>query len=131
MPDQVLQAMHRASPNIYAGELVEMTDTLPPDLRKVARTEHHVAIYIANGHGAWEAALSNTLQEGDKVLVPASGRFAYGWSEMAEAIGLRIEVMDSTSSSGIALPRGLIASRSRRWIGGFACIRAEYCFQIS
>ena len=69
MPDEVLQAMHRASPNIYAGELVDMTNTLPPDLRKVARTEHHVAIYIANGHGAWEAALSNTLKEGDKVLV--------------------------------------------------------------
>ncbi|MFY1706429.1 pyridoxal-phosphate-dependent aminotransferase family protein [Tritonibacter scottomollicae] len=94
MPDEVLQAMHRASPNIYAGELVDMTNTLPPDLRKVARTEHHVAIYIANGHGAWEAALSNTLKEGDKVLVPASGRFAYGWSEMAEALGLNIEVMD-------------------------------------
>ncbi|TNJ48564.1 alanine--glyoxylate aminotransferase family protein [Phaeobacter sp. B1627] len=94
MPDQVLQAMHRASPNIYAGELVDMTNTLPGDLRRVARTEHHVAIYIANGHGAWEAALSNTLQEGDKVLVPASGRFAFGWSEMAQALGVEIEVLD-------------------------------------
>ncbi|OIQ25800.1 MAG: septum site-determining protein [Alphaproteobacteria bacterium MedPE-SWcel] len=94
MPDQVLQAMHRASPNIYAGELVDMTNTLPGDLRRVARTEHHVAIYIANGHGAWEAALSNTLQAGDKVLVPASGRFAFGWSEMAEALGIEIEVLD-------------------------------------
>ncbi len=94
MPDQVLQAMHRASPNIYAGELVEMTATLPDDLRRVARTKHHVAIYIANGHGAWEAALSNTVKEGDTVLVPASGRFAFGWSEMAEALGVTIEVMD-------------------------------------
>ncbi len=94
VPDQVLQAMHRASPNIYAGELVEMTETLIPDLRRVARTRHHVAIYIANGHGAWEAALHNTLQPGDRVLVPASGRFAIGWSEMAEALGLEVEILD-------------------------------------
>ena len=41
IPDQVLQAMHRPSPNIYAGELVDMTATLIPDLRRVARTKHH------------------------------------------------------------------------------------------
>ncbi|KIC12336.1 septum site-determining protein [Leisingera sp. ANG-M1] len=94
VPDQVLQAMHRASPNIYAGELIEMTATLIPDLRRVARTQHHAAIYIANGHGAWEAALQNTLQPGDLVLVPASGRFAIGWSEMADGLGIETEVLD-------------------------------------
>jgi hypothetical protein len=44
---------------------------------------------------------------------------------------LRIEVMLSTSSSGTGLPSGLMSSRSRRWIGGFDCILAEYCFHIS
>ncbi|NVK16731.1 MAG: aminotransferase class V-fold PLP-dependent enzyme [Rhodobacteraceae bacterium] len=95
VPDPVLQAMHRPSPNIYAGELVEMTAGLIPDLRRVARTEHHAAIYIANGHGAWEAALQNTLQPGDLVLVPASGRFAIGWSEMADSLGIETQVLDS------------------------------------
>ncbi len=33
-------------------------------------------IYIANGHGAWEAALTNVLSRGDKILVLESGRFA-------------------------------------------------------
>ncbi|MCB4455292.1 pyridoxal-phosphate-dependent aminotransferase family protein [Leisingera sp. McT4-56] len=94
VPDPVLQAMHRPSPNIYAGELVEMTAGLIPDLRRVARTDHHAAIYIANGHGAWEAALQNTLQPGDRVLVPASGRFAIGWSEMAEGLGIETEILD-------------------------------------
>ncbi|UWQ76055.1 alanine--glyoxylate aminotransferase family protein [Leisingera sp. M658] len=94
VPDQVLQAMHRASPNIYAGDLVEMTATLIPDLQRIARTRHQVAIYISNGHGAWEAALQNTLQPGDLVLVPSSGRFAIGWSEMAEGLGIEAEVLD-------------------------------------
>ncbi|WP_278922970.1 MULTISPECIES: pyridoxal-phosphate-dependent aminotransferase family protein [Pseudophaeobacter] len=111
IPDAVLQAMHRPSPNIYAGELLSLTDSLIPDLKALARTEHFVAIYIANGHGAWEAALTNTLQPGDKVLVPASGRFAIGWSEMAAALGIEIEILDF----GTAAPWDLeqVAARLR------------------
>lgn len=94
IPDPVLQAMHRPSPNIYAGELLSLTDSLVPDLKALAGTQHFVAIYISNGHGAWEAALMNTLQPGDKVLVPASGRFAIGWAEMANALGVETEILD-------------------------------------
>lgn len=94
MPDRVLNAMHVAAPNIYHGELVELVAGLVPDLLKVARSSGKVAIYIANGHGAWEAALHNVLAPGDKVLVPATGRFGHGWGEMASALGLEVEVMD-------------------------------------
>ena len=90
MPDAVLRAMHRASPNIYEGELVDMVAGMIPDLRYVAQTEGHVAIYISNGHGAWEAALSNVLAEGDKVLVPATGRFGHGWADMAQGLGIEL-----------------------------------------
>lgn len=94
MPDAVLQAMHRGAPNIYSGELIEMTAGLIPDLRRVAGTIHHAAIYIGNGHAAWEAALSNTIAPGETVLVPASGRFAHGWAEMAEGIGAKAQVVE-------------------------------------
>ena len=94
IPDRVLSAMHRASPNIYEGELLKTVDTLVPDLKAVARTEHDVAIYIANGHGAWEAALRNTLREGDRVLVVETGRFAAFWGDMAESMGLHAERLD-------------------------------------
>ncbi len=94
MPDAVLQAMHRASPNIYEGELVDMVAGLVPDLKRVARTEGHVAIYIANGHGTWEAALANTVALGEKVLVCATGRFGHGWAEMAEGMGIDVEILD-------------------------------------
>jgi len=38
-------------------------------------------IYIANGHGAWEATALQVLSRGDKVLVLESGRFAIGWGK--------------------------------------------------
>jgi alanine-glyoxylate transaminase/serine-glyoxylate transaminase/serine-pyruvate transaminase len=94
MPDAVLQAMHRAAPNIYAGEIVDMAASLVPDLRRVARTEHNVAIYIGNGHAVWEAALSNVISEGDRVLVPATGRFGHGWGDMATGLGAEVDVLD-------------------------------------
>jgi alanine-glyoxylate transaminase / serine-glyoxylate transaminase / serine-pyruvate transaminase len=50
-------------------------------------------IHIANGHGAWESALSNVLSRGDKVLVLESGRFAIGWGQAAAAMGADVEVL--------------------------------------
>jgi len=94
MPDAVLRAMHRGAPNIYAGELVDIAASLVPDLKRVARTNGHVAMYIGNGHAAWEAALANTISPGDKVLVPATGRFAHGWGDMATGLGAVVDIID-------------------------------------
>lgn len=94
MPDAVLRAMHRAAPNIYAGELIDITRSVVADLKRVARTDRNVAIYIANGHGAWEAALSNVVAAGDRLLVPACGRFAHGWADMAAGLGAECEILD-------------------------------------
>jgi alanine-glyoxylate transaminase/serine-glyoxylate transaminase/serine-pyruvate transaminase len=105
MPDRVLNAMHRAAPNIYAGALIEMTRSLIPDLRAVARTRHAATIYIGNGHAVWEAALANVLSRGDLVLVPATGRFGYGWGEMAKGLGAEVEVMDFGKRAPVDLAR--------------------------
>ena len=94
MPDRVLRAMHRAAPNIYAGQLVDMTASLIPDLKAVARTKGEAAIYIGNGHAAWEAALANTCAPGDTVLALQTGRFGIGWGQMADAMGIEVEPLD-------------------------------------
>src|ERR1700685_384589 len=86
IPDEVLRAMHRPAVDIYAGPLVQLTDSLLGDLARVFRTGARVYIYISNGHGAWESALSNVLSKGDKVLVLESGRFAWGWGNMAAGL---------------------------------------------
>lgn len=93
VPDSVLNAMHRAAVDIYTGELVGITDTCRDGLKTVFRTEGRAYIYAANGHGAWEAALTNVLSRGDTVLVLESGRFARGWGEMAEVLDVTVEVL--------------------------------------
>lgn len=101
MPDRVLQAMHRPAPNIYSGQLPDMVATLVPDLKAVAKTEHNVAMFICNGHGAWEAALVNAFSRGDKVLVLITGRFGNGWGDIAKALGIEVVELDFGNSADV------------------------------
>jgi alanine-glyoxylate transaminase/serine-glyoxylate transaminase/serine-pyruvate transaminase len=94
MPDRVLNAMHRAAPNIYAGPLVESVPGIKADLKAVARCSGHVAIYITNGHGAWEAANVNLFSRGDKALSLVTGRFGEGWGQQARALGVDVQAID-------------------------------------
>jgi alanine-glyoxylate transaminase/serine-glyoxylate transaminase/serine-pyruvate transaminase len=93
-PERVLNAMHRTAPNIYEGEIVDMTRAMMPDLRRVAMTAQHVAIYIANGHGAWEAANCNMFSRGDRALLAATGRFGHGWAEGLQRQGVGVDILD-------------------------------------
>ncbi|MFT3689299.1 pyridoxal-phosphate-dependent aminotransferase family protein [Paenirhodobacter sp.] len=94
MPDRVLAAMHRAAPNIYEGDIVDMTRAIVDDLRRVAMTRHHATIYIANGHATWEAAIANLFSRGDKALSLATGRFGINWAQHAGAMGVEVEMID-------------------------------------
>lgn len=127
MPDRVLRAMHRPAPNIYTGELIDMVPGIVRDLKAVARTGHEAAIYIANGHGAWEAALSNVFSRGDKALALATGRFTLGWTDMARKMGIDVEVIDFGRRSDIDLARvaeRLAADRDHE-IKGILCVQVD------
>jgi len=93
MPDEVLRAMHRPALDIYSDTMVQMTESLLSDLSRLFITKGHSYIYIANGHGAWEAVLSNVLSRGDKILVLESGRFAINWGNAAAAMGVDVEFL--------------------------------------
>ncbi len=93
MPDEVLRAMHRPAVDIYSGPLLALTDSLLRDVGRMFDTKGHSYIYIANGHGAWEATLTNVLSKGDKILVLESGRFAIGWGDNARRMGVEVEVL--------------------------------------
>ena len=92
IPDRVLRAMHQGSPNIYEGPLIDMMAGLFPDLRQVAGTTGHVAIYIGNGHAGWEAANANLFSRGEKALVLAVGQFGLSWANSARAMGIEVGV---------------------------------------
>ncbi|TNE39627.1 MAG: aminotransferase class V-fold PLP-dependent enzyme [Alphaproteobacteria bacterium] len=94
VPDAVLAAMQRPAIDIRQGDLVTITDGLMRDLKLIAGTKTGTPfIFIANGHGAWEAAISNVLCRDDKVLVLESGSFAVGWGQSGATLGVDVEVL--------------------------------------
>lgn len=104
-PDRVLRAMHRGSPDIYEGPLIDLVAGLWPDLRQLAGTQGHVATYIGNGHAGWEAANANIFSRGDRALVLAVGQFGLSWANSARAMGIEVDLLDFGKSSTVDFGR--------------------------
>jgi alanine-glyoxylate transaminase / serine-glyoxylate transaminase / serine-pyruvate transaminase len=101
IPDEVLRAMHRPAVDMYSKPLIALTDSLLRDLSQLFGTAARSYIYIANGHGAWEAALTNVLSKGNKILVLESGRFALDWGDTAARLGIEVEVLKGDSHRAV------------------------------
>ncbi|MGL6210177.1 MAG: pyridoxal-phosphate-dependent aminotransferase family protein [Paracoccaceae bacterium] len=95
VPEAVRQAMNVPMQDQRAHDFGDLTLSLFADLKKVFKTETgHVMLLPGSGTGAWEAAITNTLNVGDKVLMARHGMFSTLWVEMAERLGLQVEVID-------------------------------------
>ncbi len=70
-------------------------------LKAIFKTEGQVLIYPSSGTGAWEAALSNALSPGDRVLMFETGHFATLWHNMAVRLGLKVDFIPGDWRSGV------------------------------
>jgi alanine-glyoxylate transaminase/serine-glyoxylate transaminase/serine-pyruvate transaminase len=117
LPAQVLRALARPAIDIYHGPLHDVSLDCLDGLRELFGTSEKTYIFTANGHGAWEAALCNTLSRGDLILVLESGLFAVHWAETAGKLGLEIEVLPGSWRSAVdatALTHRLTQDKERR-----------------
>ena len=94
LPERVLRAANRASPDIYGEELATLNQNVMAQLKRLAGTKAHIAPYIGNGHAAWEASAVNLFNRGDKALVITSGMFGRSWADFLGRLGVAIEVLD-------------------------------------
>jgi alanine-glyoxylate transaminase/serine-glyoxylate transaminase/serine-pyruvate transaminase len=69
-------------------------------IKTIFKTANPVIIYPASGTGAWEAALSNTLSPGDRVLMVETGHFATLWKSMATKLGIQPEFIATDWRTG-------------------------------
>ncbi len=101
VPPRVLAAT--ASPTIdHRGPaFAELTSALLPRLQEVFGTGSAVVVYPSSGTGAWEAALTNCLSPGDRVLGFETGYFATLWRDMAIRLGLTVEFVPGDWRHGV------------------------------
>src|SRR6202051_2199326 len=91
VPDRVLRAIDMPLIDQRGPEFAKLTKRVLEGIKTIFKTRHPVTIYTATGTGAWEAALTNTLSPGDRVLMVETGQFATLWKVMAERLGLKPE----------------------------------------
>jgi alanine-glyoxylate transaminase / serine-glyoxylate transaminase / serine-pyruvate transaminase len=106
VPDRVLRAMHRAMEDHRSSDFPTLSAPVLEDLKQIFKTQSGQAfIFPASGTGAWEAALSNTLSPGDKVLAARFGMFSHLWIDMAQRLGLEVQVLDAEWGEGAPIER--------------------------
>ncbi len=103
VPEAVRQAMNVPMQDMRAPDFADLTLPLFAGLKKVFKTDSRVFLFPGSGTGAWEAAISNTLNVGDKVLISRFGQFSHLWVDMCERLGLDVVCLDVEWGEGVPL----------------------------
>ena len=104
VPDVIRKAIDVPMEDHRAPDLPEFILPLLNDVKKVFKTiSGQVFIFPASGTGAWEAAVTNTLNPGDKVLAARFGQFSHLWIDMCERLGLNVQVVECEWGTGVPM----------------------------
>lgn len=101
IPEPVRRAMNVPMQDMRAADFGDLTLGLFEGMKSVLRTETGTVMFFpGSGTGAWEAAITNTLNPGDKVLMSRQGQFSALWVEMAQRLELDVQVVDVPWGAG-------------------------------
>ena len=103
VPDRILRAMDYPTIDHRGPEFSILANDCLEGIKTIFKTKSNVIIYPASGTGAWEAALVNTLNENDLVLMVETGHFASLWNKMAQKLGIKTEFLKTDWQRG-AIP---------------------------
>ncbi|MEQ1519003.1 MAG: aminotransferase class V-fold PLP-dependent enzyme [Usitatibacteraceae bacterium] len=101
VPDRILRAIDAPTIDHRGPVFQKLGLEVLEGIKAVFQTENPVIIYSASGTGAWEAALTNTLSPGDKILMVETGHFAMLWHKMAVRLGLLPELIPGDWRHGV------------------------------
>src|SRR5262249_49239440 len=106
VPERVLRAMAVSMEDHRSSKIPELTHSVLEELKPVFKTTTGTpVIFPATGTGGWEAALTNTLSPGDRVLASRFGQFSHLWIDMVTRLGLQAEVVECEWGEGVPVER--------------------------
>ena len=101
IPEAIRRAMDVPQEDQRAPDFPKFSLGLFRELKKVFKTtEGQVFLFPGSGTGGWEAALTNTLSPGDRVLAASFGQFSHLWIEMCRRLGLEVEAIEGEWGEG-------------------------------
>ena len=88
IPDQLLQAMDVQTRDHRAPDFIDLMQRVQASVKEVFVTESgHILFFPSSRTGGWEAAVTNTLSAGDKVLMARNGVFSHRWIDRCQRHG--------------------------------------------
>ncbi len=101
IPDRILEAFRRPAIDFADPVFIELSESVWEDLPEIFGGADAIVVLTTVGHGAWESALTNTLDPDDLVLIPDCGLFGRRWAMMARELGYRVKMTSGTMRDAI------------------------------
>ena len=115
VPDRILRAMSVASEDHRSPDFPALTRACLDGLKPIFKTATgHPIIFPSSGTGCWEAALTNCLDPGAKVLIARFGQFSHLWADMGRRLGFEVELIETLWGEGAPVDKYLAALESDR-----------------
>ena len=101
IPERLRHAVNVPTMDHRSAAFGAMFKPLFGGVKEVLKTKTgEVVIFPASGTAGWEAAISNTLSPGDKVLACRHGMFSHRWIDMCQRHGLDMQVLTAPWGAG-------------------------------
>lgn len=115
MPDVIRRACDIATLDHRSAAFGQIFGPALTGVKSILGTaEGEVFIFPSTGTGGWEAAISNMLSPGDRVLAARFGMFSHRWIDMCQRHGLEVEVIETPWGQGAPIDRIEAALRADR-----------------
>jgi aspartate aminotransferase-like enzyme len=101
VPERVLLEIAKHPMGHRSSEFSKILEAVYSDLKYVFQTKNDVLVYTASGTGAMDAALSNLINAGDKVLSLVIGNFGQRWAKIAKSLGADVDTIEVESGQAI------------------------------
>ena len=101
VPDRILRAMDNPTMDHRGPDFGKLGKAVLEGMKTIFNNSGHIFIYPSSGTGAWEAALANTMAEGDKAVIVETGQFASLWCRLAGRLGIDAEVIETDWRRGV------------------------------
>jgi alanine-glyoxylate transaminase/serine-glyoxylate transaminase/serine-pyruvate transaminase len=101
IPERLRRAVDLPTMDHRSAAFAKMLQPIFDGVRWVVKSrDAEVVVFPATGTAGWEAAVTNTLSPGDKVLAARHGMFSHRWIELCRRHGLDVEVIERPWGEG-------------------------------
>ncbi len=102
VPERVLLEIAKHPIGHRSSEFSKILEVVYKDLKYIFQTKNDVIVYTASGTGVMDSALSNLINEGDKVLSLVIGNFSRRLAKIAKGLGADVEIIEVEAGKAIS-----------------------------